>query len=298
MDLRERGCKSSGSRKSNRTAAKSSKSTGPMSPISGTSLRSKTHRQLTLFAEDSPANPLVLPGSEKARRMTVTSGRKCLELLRKSSPVGSLLKMCLESSTWNSTKCFLTWKAKVTRQGHSLYQLAPSMPRTGEIESGLLVTPATIQIEPGEDRYEKRKAFRESIGRHWVPGCLAEQIAMSPTLPTPAAFDAYDITNPRKDSNIHKGGRHSVSLTHQIAMLPTPKARDYKGADNNPHSKRNQKNSELNTVVGGKKTGLKLQPGFVEWMMGFPLGFTDIGSKGSKPSAMPSSRRSQRKLEK
>ena len=33
--------------------------------------------QLTLFQEDSHASLLALPGSEKARKMTVTSGRKC-----------------------------------------------------------------------------------------------------------------------------------------------------------------------------------------------------------------------------
>ena len=36
------------------------------------------YEQLTLFQEDSPASRLVLPGSDEARKMTVTSGLRCL----------------------------------------------------------------------------------------------------------------------------------------------------------------------------------------------------------------------------
>mgnify|MGYP000921857751 CR=1 FL=1 len=44
--------------------------------------------QLTLFRADSPVSRFPLPGSDEARRMTVTSGLKCLELSRISGPLG------------------------------------------------------------------------------------------------------------------------------------------------------------------------------------------------------------------
>jgi hypothetical protein len=44
----------------------------------------------------------------------------------------------------------------------------------------------------------------------------------------------------------------------------------------------------------GKPTGLKLQPAFVEWMMGYPEGWTELPD--SKPSATQSSRKSLPKL--
>jgi hypothetical protein len=54
----------------------------------------------------------------------------------------------------------------------------------------------------------------------------------------------------------------------------------------------------LNQVVG-QRPGLKLQPNFVEWMMGFPLNWTDLScqkqdteSKGLKPSETQSSPKS------
>ncbi len=89
------------------------------------------YEQLTLFQEGSPASPSVLPESAEAVRMTAISGRKCLELSKKSGPLGSLEKMLLESSIWRSTRCFLTWKVSATPQGRLLFRLVPSTPRTG-----------------------------------------------------------------------------------------------------------------------------------------------------------------------
>ena len=84
--------------------------------------------QLTLYPEASLASHSPLPGSGEARRMTVTSGRKCCGLCRKSGPLGSLARMLLESSIWNSTRCLLIWKVRVTAAKRLLFQLAASMP--------------------------------------------------------------------------------------------------------------------------------------------------------------------------
>ena len=96
--------------------------------------------QLTLFQEDSPASHSPLPGSGEARRMTATSGRKCLGLSKNSGPLGLLEKMLLESLEWHSTMCFLTWKTKVTPQGRLYYQLQVLEPCTGDIGQRLLPT--------------------------------------------------------------------------------------------------------------------------------------------------------------
>lgn len=99
--------------------------------------------QLTLFQEDSLASRSPRPGSKEARTMTVTSGLKCLESYGNSSQLGCLVRTCLESSIWHSTRCFLTWKRKDTKLKHSLFQLAVSMPRTEETESLFWPTPST-----------------------------------------------------------------------------------------------------------------------------------------------------------
>src|SRR6516225_8878938 len=93
----------------------------------------------------SPADFLaslsVALGSDEARRMTAISGRKCCALLRKHDLFSSLQKMLLASSTWNSTRCYLTWRPSATPRGRLLFQLAVSMPRTDETGSGLWATP-------------------------------------------------------------------------------------------------------------------------------------------------------------
>jgi len=99
--------------------------------------------QLTLFREDSPVSRSPLPGSEEARRMTVTSGRRCSELYTNSGPLGCLVRTCLESSVWHSTRCFLTWKVKDTPARRLLFRLAVSTPRTKGRESLFWPTPST-----------------------------------------------------------------------------------------------------------------------------------------------------------
>jgi hypothetical protein len=57
-------------------------------------------------------------------------------------------------------------------------------------------------------------------------------------------------------------------------MLPTPKAQNAKG-----NGKKYGKGGQSLDCPIGQKTGLKLQPNFVEWMQGFPIGWTDVSTK-------------------
>ena len=60
-------------------------------------------------------------------------------------------------------------------------------------------------------------------------------------------------------------------------MFPTPTQRDYKGA-RKPETLiaagRNETNS-LPDAIEGENTG-QLNPNWVEWLMGFPIGWTDL----------------------
>ena len=117
--------------------------------------------QLTLFPEVFLASLSVLPGSEEARKMTATSGQKCLELSSKSGQLGLLEKMLLTSQIWNSTERFLTWKARDTKHGHLYYQLVPSMPRTSGSEHSLWPTPTasdtfTANLKSSQQRIGSR----------------------------------------------------------------------------------------------------------------------------------------------
>ena len=64
-----------------------------------------------------------------------------------------------------------------------------------------------------------------------------------------------------------------VGLHQQIAMLPTPNGTisgpDYARADR-------EKSGGDDLQTGMAITGMKLQPAFVVWMMGVPIGWTDL----------------------
>ena len=98
---------------------------------------------LSCLPEATRASLSAKPGSAEARKMTATSGLRCLELSEHQGRLGYSLKMLLGMSRGASTKCLLTWKAKATPSNRLLFQLAPWTPRTDEIESGLLPTPST-----------------------------------------------------------------------------------------------------------------------------------------------------------
>jgi hypothetical protein len=70
----------------------------------------------------------------------------------------------------------------------------------------------------------------------------------------------------RKNKN---GTRHGIKVKDVIEnLLPTPDVSD----------RRSNQSKQLGTSnIVGKQTGLKLQPAFVEWMMGYELGWTDLG---------------------
>lgn len=90
-----------------------------------------------------------------------------------------------------------------------------------------------------------------------------EQAVKTDMFPTPTQFDATCGDLEGKEYNGQT--KHAMKLIQAAKMLPTPRAFCYKDAteDRGKHN--------LGEVVGGK-----LNPEFVEWMMGFPKGYTEV----------------------
>lgn len=249
--------------------------------------------QLTFFQGDSPVNRSPLPGSAEARRMTVTSGRKCLELLKSCGLLGLLEKTLLESSIWRSTRCYLTWRPKATKQGRLLFQLAVSMPRTAETGSQLWLGTMTASQTGGNHSLRSPERMK---GRTPSP---AEFVMMWPTprakesgdyqysagnhdKPIPTLSGAVKLC-PMPTSREYKGGRRPETLKSKgrtssntlcdavnAVMYATPQARDFRtGQQERFFDPKRSKN--LNDQIGGQ-----LNPTWVEWLMGFPTGWTDL----------------------
>jgi hypothetical protein len=85
--------------------------------------------------------------------------------------------------------------------------------------------------------------------------------------PTPTCADIY--TDQLKSSQQKKGLMHSVSLGQAVQMWPTPTAHNSK--ETNAPSEKNRNTPTLAAQAGGK-----LNPPWVEWLMGWPIGWTDL----------------------
>lgn len=281
----------------------------------------QAYEQLTLFQGDFHASLSVMPGSVEARKTTVSSGQKCCALLEKSSQLGLLGRMLLESSIWHSMMCFLTWKVKATKRRRLLFQLAVSMPRTGANESLLLPTPTATVADHGgpNQRDSSGRPGLQMAARFWptptsrdhkdgtaescknvpVNGLLGRAVHFwqTPNVPNGGRVNPVDMSPTGK---MPDGRKRQVGLEHQVRMVtaglwPTPtvngnnnrKGSSAKAGDGlatavkmwpTPHASCYTGTSEsqegapnLQTEVGGK-----LNPMWVEWLMGFPIGWTDL----------------------
>ena len=196
-------------------------------------MRRQDFEQSQYYQEDFLASHSVQPGSEEARRMTVTSGRKCSELYRKSGPLGSLVRMLLESSAWRSTRCYLTWKASATPARRLLFRLVPSTPRTEGTELPLLPTP-TARDSKGANSIEHL-----STGNHVAQ--LANYVKLIPTATTGAGM-CGGSANYQRLKEMEDAGVISQE--------------------------------ERRSMAAGN--GGQLNPTWVEAMMGFPVGWTEL----------------------
>ena len=305
----------------------------------------------TSSAGECLASPQVLPGSEEASWITAGSGLKLFASLETYGPIGACLRTfvgsLLLSREWSSTICFLNWKATVTKsRRRSLFQLAPSTPRTAETGCGLWPTASSRDWKdtPGmaQIAFDKSGAFRNRIDQLprmvyaverglWPtprandPEKRGDFDAMNPRNGLPAAVKMYPTpsasmmteadmeqaryagNDPRRPtyqqarlwptpiaeearSGLHCSNQTTLSMA-VAALLPTPRSSDSEKGCRAPEEAakerlRRSNGANLPAVVGGS-----LNPGFVEWLMGFPIGYTDCG-----PWAMPSSRRSSKKL--
>lgn len=193
-----------------------------------------------------PASHSAKPEEGLERQMTATSGLRCLELFDIKNRNGSSLKTCVASllgtKEWYSSKCALIWKAQATKSSRLLFLLSPSTRLTDVTGYGLLPTARASEGEGG----------------------IVKNVVLN--------NGSYGRKN-------KKGIRHGVKVQNVIGMLPTAQARDWKGG---ARKGRDQLDSviEMGASKGqtGEKTGMKLQPAFVEWMMGFPQGWTDLSS--------------------
>ena len=257
-------CEQSHSVKSNPIAVPSLGGTGQTSLSMQTSanlMEPLIGEQLTLFAEDTPANPSVLPDRAAAQRMKGISGQKCIDLYEKSGRDGSLPRMLVGMLSLVSTRLPHLWKLKTSPSGRLLFQLAPLTRRIGGTESGLLPTPtvqmrsrpdiAIQQAMKGEPLYKRRD--KAGSGRQFS---ITDWLLYHRYFPTPTRSDHKGASSNCK--HVMEGGVSYLRYFLHYHLQPSSRT-------TYPH------------------------PSFVEKMMGYPIGHTDLGDW-----VMPSFRKSRK----
>ena len=206
----------------------------------------------------SPSSPGDFPASrsaplaeEKALRMNATCGRKCAGLLPNCGPLTCLGKMLLASSIWGSTKRFLTWQKRDTLFSHSYFRLAVSSRgmSASELLSSRLMFPTPLASDTNTNRDARNLDVslsetgilrkRNKSGSIWSLSLSAAVFYL-----TPAASEGYRST---LKPSAFRNSSPDANLSSQIIAQEKPEAEN-----------------------------MALNPDWVEWLMGFPLGWTDV----------------------
>lgn len=226
---------------------------------------------LTSSQEDSHAR--TSPPQERAPESTA-SDPGCGAKWRESSA-----RYDRASCGWKTHRCLWTealpWSSVTLpkwgmMRGGVLWERVTSEPHTSGTGAGCWPTPRCQMTRP--------VAIREGGNRGNLEEVVAER-----NWPTPTAFDSTTCT--KGEQAVHKdknrramGGNGGPSRNlREAVMLPTLCATEARqGFQNRSRGKKGSQES-LSTVVQGapaKEAGGSLNPNWVEWLMGWPLGWT------------------------
>jgi hypothetical protein len=226
-------------------------------------------KQMSLLG-DSHVNRSQLQEKEKEQMTTATSGMKLLESLESVSRSGSLAKMLkvllTSKKAWYSDRCKTIWKKKVSKSNVLLFQLQALVLGTKEKESGLsdIMYPTPTQ----DSASERTKKYKQG----GTPLPLAVKM-----YPTPSASCQMDVVAPPETVKQNSKG---WSVTRV-------------GTGTKFGAKLNDVVNKINNKHGGK-----LNPTFVEFLMGYPMDWTKIEPTESKLLETQSFHKSQENLEK
>ena len=234
-------------------------------------------KQMSLLG-DSHANHSQLQGKEKEQMTIDTSGMKLLESSENVNQNGSLAKMLkvllTSKKAWYSDRCKLIWKKKVSKSNVLLYQLQASVLGIKEKESGL------------------------SDVMYPTPSASCQMDVVAPPETVQQNSKGWSVT--RVGTGTKFGAKLNDVVNKIEKMYPTPMARDHKDINfNNTWKLGNKAQPTMaRKVLKDNKPGGKLNPNFVEFLMGYPMNWTKIEPTESKVLETPLYHKSQESLEK
>ncbi len=218
-----------------------------------------------MFAEVIPASPSAKQEGSKARPTRATSGRKCAESFEKHAPAGSLPRTFAAMLASVSTPLPHNWKLTASPSGRLLFQLQPSVPRTGGTDSGLWPTPVAQDDNKTPEAHLRMKAR--------MPGGERTQITSLNVMVK--AVERGMWPTPTVRGNYNRAGASAKSgdgLATAVKMWPTPSASDAGGSRTVP----------VGTAATGKRPdGKKAQIGLNTAVRFWPTPMSCTGNGGA-----------------
>lgn len=218
-------------------------------------MQEQGYEQLMLSLEDSLVSPSVWLESKKGKTTTVTYGLRCSELSENLRRVALSVRTYLESSALPPGKWSRIWSKRAITLSCSILKLRLS----------------ALSIEENVSHLWRTTGASDSEGRGEY-----------------ATYEAY------KKGRLDKGKQ--LSLSNQVKfhqLWPTPRSCEWKGAAANRHPGGPNYRHQLCEAVEATHSGIigRLNPTWVEWLMGFPIGWTDL-SASETPSCHSNSTQS------
>jgi hypothetical protein len=143
-------------------------------------------------------------------------------------------------------------------------------------------TPTTMDtLPPKSEKALLKEATQARPGRS-KPANLRDQVSNMHKWPTPDANFGNRGTQPKWTSKRKSGQPAQYTINQAVRdkqTWPTPQASDFRDRGNmsNPSiQRRAEKGKQLNLSMVAHPTSGQLNPTWVEWLMGWPLGWTDL----------------------
>ena len=200
---------------------------------------------LTLYLEDFHVKTLVQ--QEKAQELT-ENDQECGDKWR-----GSFTKYDQNSCLWKTHQCSLLG---------DLDEFSQTWPQWGLMRDGECWEQPTLE--------QTIKEIGFGLSERWATPTTMDKLP-----PKSEKALMNEATNARPNRSKPANLRDQVSNMHK---WPTPVTRDYKDTGTKESMTRalNKRDSPGLALVVGAETGGKLNPTWTEWLMGWPLGWTDL----------------------
>lgn len=276
--------------RSNPTAAPSSPDTGPASPVTPTLELFPESKASTSSAEASPVSLRALQEADAEALMSAGYGPRSLKLFEHIAPPGSwqrTLSDSLASDLMDCRGCAGHFETSVIQSGPSSSALTMWVLHTCDDESGLLPTPTGTSYGTTNNGQRGDGSTYRTAG---TPSL--ETMARKGLWPTPRASDAHFGVS-LTDAVRADGGTGRIRGEQKLsarAHWPTPTAVTHRqGTPRMADWGGSGSRAKLDQLTSREESRGALNPTWVEWLMGFPLGWTVC-----ERSATRSSRKSRK----